>query len=260
MKRIPLLLIPFILMASSCVVAFPFNGIAGNGNVVTISMPVTGFSAVKNMTSARVRVAKGASASAKVSIDENLLESLDIRVENNVLLIAVRSGTSIYHYREFTVDVALPSLTSVVANSSGNITVAGTFVGRSLELSILGSGDISGSFSYDTLNASIQGSGNIAISCDARDFTAKIEGSGDIRAVGDSERFHGIIGGSGDIEADGFTAGDAVVRINGSGSCTLRADDFLDVGIYGSGSVYYYGTPAISQIDSGSGSLKQLSF
>ena len=95
---------------------------------------------------------------------------------------------------------------------------------------------------------------------DAEDIQARIEGSGRINMVGSAEDLRATIAGSGDIKADGFAADRASVSIYGSGSCTLRVDDSLDARIYGSGSIYYYGSPSISSVDAGSGRLIPLSF
>ncbi|MFA5852247.1 MAG: head GIN domain-containing protein [Spirochaetales bacterium] len=241
MKRVSFIILPLILITSSCVLAFPFDGIAGNGKVVTSTLPVSGFSAVRNMTSAKVLISRGSRTSAKVTVDENILEALDIHVENGALIIATHSGKSIYHATEFTVTVALASLAEVGVYGSGDIQVSDRFAGHTIQLAILGSGDISGSFEYD-------------------EITASIMGSGDIRVAGVTDGFKGSVAGSGDIHGDSLTATRATASINGSGSCTLRVDEALDARIYGSGSIYYYGSPMISQIDAGSGSLRQLAF
>ncbi len=241
MKLTRALLIPLILLASSCVVALPLNGVVGNGRVVAAALPVSGFSAVKNMSSARVLLNRGPSSSATVKIDENLVEELDIHVQNDVLIIGLRPGRSIYRYTEFTVTVSLPTLREIGIYGSGDIAAAETFRGQSIALGIYGSGSISGNFEYGCVSA-------------------LIKGSGDIRAVGSADRLEADIEGSGDILASGLKAESAIVRVNGSGSCTLTVEEALDARIHGSGSIYYYGSPMISQVDAGSGGLRKIGF
>jgi hypothetical protein len=239
MKRTLFLVIPFILLASSCVAFFPLDGIVGNGKIVTLPLAVNGFSSVKNCTSANVRIVHGSKASATVTVDENIQSTLDIHVENDTLIISTHPGKNIFRYSQFTVQVMLPALSGVTVNGSGDIAVSDKFYGQSLTLMILGSGDISGAFDYERVQATIMG-------------------SGDIKIVGSSRLFNGNIAGSGGIYADGLEADRADVTIHGSGSCVLRVDDSLNAKIYGSGSIYYYGSPSVSQMDAGSGSLKQL--
>ena len=239
MKRNILFIALLVMLASSCVIAITPGDYVGNGKVITSSIPVSGYTAVKNMTSAHINLRQDSARSAKVTIDENLLDLLDIHVENGTLVIALIPGKSLYRYSKFTVDVTLPSLTGVGIYGSGEIAVSNAFDGRSIALTIAGSGDIAGNFDYDEVAASIMGSGSIRIN-------------------GSAERFEGSIGGSGSIQGRNFVAEDAEVSVRGSGSVTLKALSSLDVKIFGSGSVYYYGSPRISIIDAGSGRLAQL--
>ena len=239
MKRTVFLTILLVMLASSCVIAITPGDFIGNGKVITTSIPVSGYTAVKNMTSAQIRLQQDSARSAKVTIDENLLELLDIHVENGTLVISLIPGKSLYRYSKFTVDVTLPSLTGLGVYGSGEIATSNSFDGRSIALTIAGSGDIEGNFDYDEVAASIMGSGSI-----------RIDGS--------AERFEGSIGGSGSIQARNFITEDAAVSVKGSGSVTLKVLSALDVKVFGSGSVYYYGSPRISIIDAGSGRLVQL--
>jgi|GEM_PF-1064137 len=239
MKRVIFSLLFLALLSSSCVIAVTPGDFVGNGKVVTASLPLSGYGAVKNMTSGQVRLRMGASRSVSVTIDENLVEYLDIHTENDTLVIALQPGKSLYRYTEFTVDVMLPTLNEIGVYGSGNISVLNRFSGRSIVMTDQGSGFISGDFEYDHLTATILGSGNIKLS-------------------GGSDRLDATIYGSGSIQAAGFSAGEAAVAVNGSGSCTLRVLDSLDARIYGSGSVYYRGYPSISIADFGSGEVRQL--
>lgn len=239
MKRAIFSLLFLALLSSSCVIAVTPGDFVGNGKVVTTSLPVSGYGAVKNMTSGQVRLRMGSSRSVSVTIDENLVEYLDIHTENDALVIALQPGKSLYRYTKFTVDVTLPTLNEIGVYGSGNISVLNRFNGQSIVMTDQGSGVISGDFEYDHITATILGSGNLKLS-------------------GGSDRLDARIYGSGNIQATDFTAGEAVVAINGSGSCTLRVLDSLDARIYGSGSVYYRGYPSISITDFGSGEVKQL--
>ena len=239
MKRVTLFALPLLFLASSCVAFFPLEGIVGNGRIVTEQLPLSGFTAVKNNTSATVYIVRGASASATVTADENIHEALNVHIENGTLVISTRPGKNIFRYSRFSLQVTLPVLSAVSVGGSGDFLIPDKFYGQSVALTIQGSGDISGAFDYDRIQAMIMG-------------------SGDIKIVGSSKWFNGTIAGSGGIFGDGMDADRAEVSINGSGSCTLRVSESLDAKIYGSGSIYYYGSPFISQTDAGSGSLRQL--
>lgn len=239
MKRTLVFITLLVVLASSCVIAVTPGNYVGNGKVITTSLPVSGYTAVKNMSSAHIRLHQDLTRSVKVTIDENLLEFLDIHVENGTLVVALLPGKSLYRYTKFTVDVSMPSLTGLGIYGSGEIALVNDFSGRSIALTIAGSGDIEGELEYDEVKASIMGSGSIRIN-------------------GSAESFEGSIGGSGSIQARSFSAEDAELSIRGSGSMTLKVESSLDARIFGSGSIYYYGNPRVSIVDAGSGRLVQL--
>jgi hypothetical protein len=259
MKRLTFFALPIVLLFSSCVVAFPFDGVVGNGNVSTFAIPTGSFTAVKNLTSATVFISKGNSAGASVTIDANVVELLDIRAENGVLIISLKPGKSIMRTTKFTVDAVLPILEEIEVHSSGNIKGISNFSGRDLKLSINGSGSISGVFDYERIYARINGSGSIGATCNANLVDAKIAGSGDIVLKGRAYDTIGYVGGSGCIVGNSYTTGSARVSIFGSGSTTLRIDNEVHAIIGGSGSVLYYGAPRIVEVqDNGSGSLRKI--
>jgi hypothetical protein len=240
MKRLILVLLPFVFLTSSCVAFFPFDGIIGNGKVITTPYSFSDFSSVENYTSALVYVRHGSVASATVTADENVFEALDIKVENEVLKISTRPGKNILRISQFKVNVVMPSLEQVSLYGSGDIFANDPFSGSDLKLAVMGSGDISGAFSYDKIAATIAGSGSI-------------------KASGEADRFAGIIMGSGGLKTGSLTVNDANVSIMGSGSCTVTVIAKINALIAGSGSVYYYGTPAqVYKTKSGSGDLRHL--
>lgn len=259
MKRLALLSLPLIIFLTSCAAAFPFDGVVGNGNVSTFPIATSSFTTVKNFSSAAVYLSRGNSAGVSVTIDSNVFEYLDVRAENGVLIISLKPGKSIMRTTKFSVDAVLPVLEEIAVYGSGNIKAVSNFSGKDLRVSINGSGSISGSFDYDTLNAVVGGSGSIGATCNANYVDAKIAGSGDIVLKGRAYDTVGYVGGSGCIVGDGFRTESARVSIFGSGSTTLRIEDEIRAVIGGSGSVLYYGTPRLVDIqDNGSGSVRRI--
>ncbi len=241
MKRLAITILPFMLLATSCVAVFPFDGIVGNGKVVTSALDARNFEAVKNYSSAKVIVRKGAVAMATVTVDENVLEALDIKVENRTLHVTTKPGKSIMRYTTFKVTVTMPFIEEAGIYGSGDISVSDRFSGDAVKLAIHGSGSINGSFDADSIDAYIGGSGEIDV-------------------AGTTEKLNAMIAGSGNIAGDSLSADEALVSINGSGSTSLRVLSALDARIYGSGSINYYGSPArLTMIDAGSGQIRQIS-
>lgn len=258
MKRLSLLSLPLVFLFASCVAVFPFDGLVGNGNVATYPLALAHYDSIKNYSSAKVVVSRGSQAGASVTIDANLLEALDIRVESNTLVVSLKPGKSIMRYSKFVVDAVAPALAELGTYGSGPITCTDNFTGSSLRLSTNGSGNLSGAFDYDEIEASIGGSGSIGATCVATSLKASVLGSGDIVLKGGAKDITARIGGSGSVMGDGFRAETADFSILGAGSISCRVSDRLKAMIGGLGNINYYGSPWVESWDSGSGSVRRV--
>ena len=110
------------------------------------------------------------------------------------------------------------------------------------------------------LDATISGSGDVQIAdLSADEVTAKIGGSGEIDLAGHAAAQDVTISGSGKYRAGDLCSESVKVKISGSGDATVCATEDLDSNISGSGSVDYYGRPAVnSSTGSGSGKINGL--
>lgn len=86
----------------------------------------------------------------------------------------------------------------------------------------------------------------------------KLSTTGDSRVninSGTANNFEAIITGASTIEGPGFTAKNANVTIEGSGSAAFTVTDRLHAKITGSGVVYYKGNPTVTSQIIGSGTV-----
>jgi len=257
MKRLAILLIAIALSSSSCVTIIPFfNGLAGDGDIVITPLNLNSFTEVDNRSSADIFISKGSSYSVTLTVDRNILDVLDIRVEGDELIVDIKPGYSIYRTTEFRLDIEMPALEKASIAGSGEMRILDSFTGDRLVLSIAGSGDMTGSFEYEEIKATIAGSGNITMNTMVEEMECRIVGSGDIELEGEADILTSAITGSGNIRAKDFECEDVELNIAGSGSAIVSVEDTLDVVITGSGSVYYYGRPYIHYTDTGSGSIQ----
>lgn len=105
----------------------------------------------------------------------------------------------------------------------------------------------------------LSGSGDIEIvDLNETSFIFKLSGSGDLRASGKVEELEIRLSGSGDIDTRELMAKDTYCKVSGSGSIKVRAEEYFDGSVSGSGNIYYYGEPDhISTHVSGSGRIKK---
>lgn len=75
---------------------------------------------------------------------------------------------------------------------------------------------------------------------------------------GNADNFEAKIVGAGKIEGLGFTAANANITIEGSGTAAFMVTDKLNAKITGSGIVYYKGNAAVTSVITGSGKVEKL--
>jgi hypothetical protein len=192
------------------------NMIRGNGPQGSRFLTLPAFSQIELHYDIKANISYGTSQSVKVSGYENLLDILDLSVQGEVLKI--KFSDQFYNIRNNNVvaDITLPMLSKAVINGSGNMLVSGFRQGAQME-------------------AYINGSGNIDLSnCEY-------------------EKAFLTINGSGDINAKGLLAREATASVYGSGHTSISVADKLVARIFGSGNIYYWGSPSVEVSINGSG-------
>lgn len=224
--------------------------VKGNGILVTQNYDVNTFNEISTSLPATVNFTIADKYTCSVRVDENILEYLDIKVDENDLVLKKQEKHKNTNLRatEFVIDVTAPSLVEINLAGSGTLNVLSPIEGNGLEINLAGSGDIvfnekvsvpeielnvagSGDIECrelfaDKLDANVAGSGDLSVKAGAvTNAEAGVAGSGDIVLSCDIETLEANIAGSGDIKA----------RVNGK----------LTYGIFGSGDIGYYGNPVV---------------
>jgi hypothetical protein len=226
----------------------------GNGNLVSTEIEVSSFERINIGSSANVRYHSANEHRVVVTIDENLVEYLEVRTRGNVLNIGLqrvretshrflRGDRTTYHNHRPTsivVDVYSPLVTNVSISGSGRFTTVDKLVTSTFKASISGSGRVEGTIECDNFSGSISGSGRINVS-------------------GTTNRASISISGSGSFTADEFEAKNVTVSISGSGSANVAVSESLKARVSGSGRVVYCGEPRnVDAKMSGSGSIRKM--
>ena len=261
-----------------CLQAMVFAGMAankvikGNGNVVTREIAVTDFDEIDVVGNFDFEYEPGvASPYLTITLDENLFEHLNARVEGRTLKVylerdAYRKGhTTVREDRDLratTFKVRAGSSRLEEASSVG----AGSFIIRKpmhvdhLELNKAGSGAmrLEGQVTGRKLELDMAGSGKLEAS-DLRmeRVECSVAGSGKIRLKGTVKDADYSVAGSGKLEGFACEANRADCSAAGSGSIEVYATEHLDASIAGSGKIRYQGDPELSKSIVGSGSVKK---
>jgi hypothetical protein len=215
--------------------------IAGSGQIIEDTRPISGFMAVRSNAPVDIRLKASDRESVTVRIDDNLAQFIETKLvpgDVPALEVTIKPDASFRSQKHPVVLIEYKTLNELVVRGPGDIR-ADRLEGDKLAVSISGSGDVR----IDKLDV-----GTLGVS---------INGSGDFRAAGRADQQGYRISGSGDVESADLAGRIVKVSIAGSGDVAVNVSEELEATIKGSGDVKYRGSPKITQRVSGSGGVRR---
>jgi hypothetical protein len=219
------------------IIALTFSGctgacIKGSGNKITQERDVPAYTSVSFSGEGNVNIIQDGTTKLKLSGDDNILETIESYVQDDVLYIKPKQCYS----GSIDAFVNMGTVRSVSLSGSGNI-IGGTKI------------------TSDDLSLKLSGSGKIMAGLEAKRLEVIVSGSGDTTLIGTADDFIYDMSGSGKLLGYKLAAKRGRITISGSGTAETTAQESLDVTISGSGTVYYKGNASVSQTVSGSGKV-----
>jgi hypothetical protein len=201
--------------------------IKGSGNLISEEMDVPYFHSISMNTAGLVTVTQGTEQHIEVTVDDNIMEHLSIRVHNDELIIEVVRGVSLSEF-ELTIDVIMTDLKSLVTNSAGSIKGINTF-------------------EEDQINLMVNSAGNIILDLKANQLNSMINSAGNLLLSGQVTHHNAMLSSAGNLSAFDLYTETTVIMINSAGNAQVTASKLLDVTINSVGCVYYKGDPVLIQ-------------
>lgn len=229
-----------IALLSACGLDDDKNSVAAKtGPDGSRSFAATGFTGVELAGSDNVVVTRGDGFSVVATGPQDILDKLEVKVSNGVLVISRESQTMNWGKdKGATIAVTLPRLDKAELSGSGELTVD--------------------TASGDAVAVVLSGSGNL----DVANVTAKalevvLAGSGDLNIKGGkADNGEIALAGSGDVDVAGVTLTAASISVAGSGDVDATATGSADVSVVGSGDVRLGGGAKCASSELGSGEIR----
>ena len=200
--------------------------VKGNGNMTTKNISTSDYDKVAVSGFFEVELVSGEEGKITLQAEENFIEYIIIKVENNTLKINVENEVWLNPSRGHKVLITVPfeSLTGV---------------------SLAGSGDIrsKNKIKAAEFKSTLSGSGDVHLDIDAKEVIGEVTGSGDMVLKGQSEDFKCTVTGSGDLNASDLESANVSAKVTGSGDCKVYCTESLEARVTGSGDISYYGDP-----------------
>jgi hypothetical protein len=264
--RIVVILVIGALVSLSC--RLPFfsaelpNVIEGSGTVISEQREVQDFNRIQLTGAGDIFITQEGLELVTVEADDNLLPYIETEVRAGNLMLgytdevmdrSIRPSQTIKFY------VSLKDINALEISGAGDVYSESLNTER-LKVEVDGSSDITfDQLSLEQFDIEVNGSSDIQVEqLTAQDVDVNINGSADVNLSGDTYEQYINIDGSGNYVAADLHSQLGSVAIYGQGEVTIWAVDILDIHIPGTGTVRYYGEPAISFSDPGQGELDPL--
>ncbi len=203
-----LLLTLSVMLITGCEITNNTNDtdtIRGSGIIATEVRTLADCTGLSILNIGVVHISQGEHQSVLVEADDNIIDRVITRKEDDQLVVGIRDGS----YTDITLNiyVTLPSIYFLTIDGAGTITA-----GNDIET--------------DTLICVVNGAGN----CNVR---------------GNGDYFYASVNGAGNISARDFTAKSCTASLNGTGNISVYVTEELEATVVGVGTITYYGNPPV---------------
>lgn len=209
----------------------------GSGNIVVDERGLPSFKYIIIQGGINLILKHDVNQYLSVETDDNLLEQVKTRVENDTLYID--AGGTVNFSTEPTVYI-----------SSDNLGYC----------EIIGSAEVSSEnqLSFPQITFNICGSANVKVDVNVQQISTDISGSASVTYTGQANLQHITIQGSAEVNSVDLVTSITHCDIKGSGHCLVQVSDSLYANISGVGKIDYRGNPVIVKNLSLTGILEKL--
>lgn len=232
--QIILMLVSLILAAIACdlpeIPSLSEITITGSGNVITQEEAITDFDKVDISSAFNVKISQADSYMVVISVDDNLVEQLQVEKSGSTLKIGLKPGVSLVTNATLEADISMPELTGIELSGASDAQISGFQSSKSLSIDLSGSSSLRGDIKAGDTNLDASGSSDASLTGSGGNL--KLEASG-----------------SSDIDLSDYLVGDADLDLSGASSAVINPSGTLNVKANGSSDVTYLGSPTLGNIN-----------
>ncbi len=229
-----------VAMLAGCIPTIGGPVITGSGRASTQEYDLSGFARVNVSSAFRVSIDQGERYRVSVTIDDNLVEYLDVRVEGDTLYIGMKPRFSI-GFGNFTqeAEITLPQIEGIELSGATQGDVSGFESDRPLEIEVSGASRLRGDITAGETRMTVSGASTVELDGSASDLDVEASGASSVRL-------------------DDLATGDARVEVSGASNVTVNAKGRVTGSASGASTVSYIGEPETVRVDSsGASNVRQ---
>ncbi len=220
-----------------CAMISPINFITPAGRTTTRSFDLAGFNKLEVSHAFTVDITQADAYRVEITIDNNLLDRLDVRVSGDTLYIGLQPVT-IRGSATMQAVVAMPAL-------------------QSLKLSGATRGTLHGFTSRQALDVTVSSASRLTGDIVCEDARLDVSGASRIELAGAGKNVRAIVSGASTLSLDAFPAVDVDVEASGASRATVNVSGRLTATASGASTILYTGEPvAVRENVSGASTVR----
>lgn len=225
-----------VLLLTACVPirSSPLRTVTGSGKTITQEMNLAGFSTVEVGNAFSAEIAYADVYSVLVTVDDNVVEYLNVFKKWNTLHIGLKPNVSVTS-GTLKARITLPSLEALKLSGAAHATLNGLRLSRDLAIQVLGASVLGGDMEAGNVWLEIAGASTATLKGAARSLVLEVSGAS-----------HANLG---DFQLLNVTA-----MLSEASSATVNLSGRLDANMSGASHLTYLGQPTLGRISKSGGS------
>ena len=224
------------------------GGERGSGKLVTESYDYNKFTDINAASAFRIDITRSDSYSVQLTVDDNLLEYVEISQEGETLEISLKDVTLIWPVT-MEAKITMPELSELVISEATKCVISDFISTKNLDIELLGASsldlvDISAGDVQFTVSDASRVIGDIA--ADGTEFN--IDGASAVRLGGSANDMIVNADGASHAELTDFKVENANIKFTGASTGTINVFGKLDADLSGASTLTYLGVPAMGSI------------
>ncbi len=214
--------------------------VTGSGRTTTKDYDFSGFTKVGIGSAFQGTITRGAGYKVSVTVDDNIVEYLDVRVDGDTLRVGLKPMLSLgFRNTTLRTEITLPDLTGLDLSGATRTQVTGFSNTTPMSVEVSGASQLRGDLTTGQMTLRASGASTVELT--------GATGPLDLEASGAST-----------VRFDNLTSQDTRIRASGASNVTVNTSGKLTGEASGASSVRYVGNPASVQVDtSGASSVRQ---
>ena len=242
-KMSRVLAVLLVLSMAGLVAGCMFPGgavVTGSGRTTTKDYSFSDFTKVGVSSAFQANITRGESYKVSVTVDDNLVDYLDVRVDGSTLRIGLKPSLGLgFRNTTLRADVTMPDLDGLDLSGATRTQLSGFSNTKLADVEISGASQLHGDFTTGSMTLRASGASTVEITGATGNLDAEASGASTVRF-------------------DNFTSTDTRVKASGASNITVNTSGKITGDASGASSVRYVGSPASVQVDtSGASSVRQ---